>query len=149
MDIDDPAQYLKQPPTSEEHALSALVDLHGAEPVPFRMLAAIAVRLHRVTEWIATRTQVEARMKRLTRLGAATLAANLALMVTYAAHRLEASGAAEEHAANLERVYEERRETMQRAIDGLRDEIRYLQRRIDKITGSEDHDSDVVIVKHP
>ena len=127
IDNDDPIVYCRrEQPTPEESALARVADRHDGDAVPFWLWAAVATRLHRTMAWVAERAAIERRLRRAGRLGVGTLVANLAIVGGYAAHRLEAGGAAAEHAANVERQLIE-----------LREEVSYLRRRMDKMSGIE------------
>lgn len=98
----DPAVYLQRP-SPAGHVLGEQVGLHNGAAVPWWMFAETALRLERVCAWIAARSRLERRVRRAAIAGLATLAANVALIVGFAYHRAETSGAEREHAANVDR----------------------------------------------
>lgn len=137
MTDDDPAVYLNQPPTPREHVLGQLVDLHDGAHVPFRMLAALAVRLHDATQWIATRVRIEGAIKRTARAGLLTLLANVVLVGGVAVHSLKESGAAEEREAQRAREFLEYRDSERREHDRLEQDIRDLRRDLRRMSGAD------------
>lgn len=131
----DPGVYLKQPPTDEEHILSQQVDLHNGAPVPFWMFAKLVVRLRRHGQWIATMDLLMRKAKRHVWAGLGTLAANLVVIVMFAQSHARSAGAAEEHAAQQERAFNEYRDSARREIGELRQDIRELRLELRKMSG--------------
>lgn len=131
---DDPAIYLKQPPTPEEHILSEQVGLHDGAEVPFWMFAKVAVRQRAQAMWISGIDAIARRIRRHFMAGLGALVINLTAIGGYAYHRAVASGAAEEHAANVERVIQEHRDAVEREIQDLRLDIRELRSMLHKMT---------------
>lgn len=143
---DDPAAFLNLPPSDEGKLLAEQTDIGIGAPVPFWMFAEVAIRTRRLSASDAGRADLEKKIRRRAAAGLAALAANLVLLFGYAAHRLEASGAAEEHAAQVEQrlgdraVQQEqrsleRRDVIEREIEDLRrqlSEIRADLRRLSR-----------------
>lgn len=132
---DDPAAFLKLPASDEGKLLTEQADQFSGSLVPFWMFAEVAVRQRKTSAWIADRTKIEGKIRRRAAAGLATLAANLVLLFGYAAHRLEAGGAAEERAIQQERAAVERRDTLEREIQDLRIDVRELRAAMRRMSG--------------
>lgn len=131
---DDPAVFLKQPPSPEEHVLSQQVDLHDGAYVPFWMFAKVVIRQREHSVFIGEMRAISRKVRRHFMAGLAALAVNLTAVGGYALHRAAATGAAEEHAANQERVIQEHRDAVEREIQDLRLDIRELRAVLHKMT---------------
>lgn len=124
---DDPASFLRSPPTPEEHALAEHVGLHDGASIPFHMFAKVAVRQGRQAEWIGEMEAMRKWVRRRATAALLALAGNLTLFGGYVLHRVREGGAAEERALNQERAAIERREAMEREINELRLDVRELR----------------------
>lgn len=134
---DDPAAYLKLPSSEEGKLLTEQADQFPGSLVPFWMFAEVAVRQRKASTWIADRAKIEGKIRRRAAAGLATLAANLVLLFGYAAHRLEAGGAAEERAIQQERAAVERRDALEREIQDLRIDVRELRAAMRRMSGAD------------
>lgn len=136
---DDPAAFLKLPPSDEGKLLTEQADQHAGAATPFWMFAEVAVRQRKTSAWIAERSEVERKIRRRAAAGLAALAANLVLLFGYAAHRLEAGGAAEQRAIEQDRSIQE----LKTDIRELRAELRrYVGADAPKIDGADDTGSE-------
>lgn len=156
VDADDPAAYLVQKPTAEEHLLSEQVGLHNGAAVPWWMFAKLVVRDRRRGRWIAQMDGLFRKVRRYAIAGVTTLAVNLTAIGGYALHRADSNARAEERAAAIERAndardgYRERqfleyRASVAREVDALRDDIKELRSLMRKMTGYVPRSSDITI----
>lgn len=141
----DPSVYLQRP-SHEGHVLGAQVGLHNGAAVPWWMVAEVALRLERAWTWITARTRIERALRRRAGAALATVAANIALIVGYAYHRAEESGAERERTSAQERASEEHRRGVRTELDRLERDIRELREKLLKMT-YDAHKSDITIAR--
>lgn len=129
MDPQDPAVFLKSPPILSDRAetLTRQVDKHAGADVEWWRFAELAVRHHDHAEWIGERGKLEDKIRSRARWAVGALIANLALVASMVAHRLEANGAAAEREAEQQRSFMEYRDTARREMDELRRQISELR----------------------
>jgi hypothetical protein len=139
---------LSKEPTEDEIAVTEALQQHLGASIPFRMFVRVVTWVHRHGLWIGQKNEFERKIRRRASAGIAALAANLALVFGYAAHRLQASGAAEEHAAQVEQrttdranLQEqrslERRDVIEREIEDLRRQLSELRADLRRLTGTD------------
>lgn len=111
--------------TREEQLITELCGHHAGAAAPIHMVVKTAIRLHRISVWSAGLSAFFARGRKWLIAGITTAAVNMTGIVVYAVHRVEASGAAQERAANQDRLIQE-----------LREDVRDLRRELRRIGGA-------------
>lgn len=130
---DSPAVYLKREPTDEEHALVEAIGLHDGASTPAHMLAKVALRSQRHSEWQARLDGFLARARRYVVAAVVAAATNLAGVGLYWLHAHDTRVAEGERAAAQASSFDEYRRVTDKEIAELRLDIRELRRELRRL----------------
>lgn len=123
---EDPAVFLKRPPSDQGKFLTEQAGQQAGAPVPFWMFAEVAVRQRGHSRWIDGIDGLVKKIRRHARAALGALAVNLLAIAGFALHQAWAAGAAEQR-------------ELQQAIDigELRLDIRELRAELRRLSGSD------------
>ena len=150
IDDNDPSVYLVREPSAAGLILIQQCNRHSGAETPFWMLAEVAVRQHQQASWIGDMDGLFRKIRRYSIAGIVALATNLAAIAGYAVHRIAATAAFEEHAANQERAFIEYRDSVRRELQDLKQDLRDMRRDLRRLSGADKldpesiHDEDVL-----
>jgi N-glycosylase/DNA lyase len=133
----NPAIYLRQQPdpTSPCHLLVEQIGSHDGDHVPMHMLAKVAVRTYRLSEWGERFEKWWRTGKKLVAASAATALASVGGAYSSCQSAHDARIAREARAEAAERAFQEYRSMMDDKVNELRQDIREIRLLFRKFTG--------------
>lgn len=133
IDDNNPSVYLVREPSDEGRVLAEQCDRHSGAETPFWMLAEVAVRGHRTSQWVGRMDGFLARARRYVGAAVGAAAVNLSALGVYMLHRHDENVAAVGRAEAEERAAAEYRRATDEKIQELRLDIRELRRELRRL----------------
>lgn len=133
IDDSNPSVYLVREPSDEGRLLAEQCDRHSGAETPFWMLAEVAVKGHRTSQWVGRMDGFLKRARRYVGAAVGAAAINLSALGVYMLHRHDENVAAVERAAAEDRAFDEYRRTTDEKIQELRLDIRELRRELRRL----------------